>query len=107
MLGLLRLPNFTEAFVTFFGFANLADLGIQALELLPRCVRWDFDRALFRHERDLIVSIFVRRAVEHRSDPVTHGHVVSSPAWIEQNAIAIFRGTIRKRDEKQLTVSLQ
>src|SRR6266446_1025403 len=107
MLGLLRFPNFTESFITFLRLANLAHLRIKTLELFALPVRWNFDRALLRHERDLTVSIFVRGAVEYRSDPITHSHVVSSPARIEQNAIAIFRGAIRKRDQKQFAISLQ
>ena len=107
MLGLLGFPNLAEALVTLFRFANLTHLRIQALELLPLCVRRNFDRALFRHERDLIVSVFVGGAVEHRSDPIAHGHVVISPTRIEQNAVAKFRGAIRERDQKQVAISLQ
>src|SRR6266446_7922931 len=107
MFGLLCFPNFPETLITFFAFANLAHLRIKTLELFALPVRWNFDRALLRHERDLIVSIFVRGAVEYRSDPITHSHVVSSPARIEQNAIPIFRGAIRKRDQKQFAISLE
>ena len=103
----MRLPDFTETFVAFFGFANPAHLRIKTLELLSLRIRWDFDRAFLGHERNLIVSIFVSRAVEHGSDPVANGHVVGSPARLEQNAIAIFRGAIRKRDEEQLPIALQ
>src|SRR5205085_6713679 len=103
MLGLLRLPNFTETFVTFFAFANLSNLCVKTFQLFPLRVGWNFDRALFWHERDLVISIFVGRAVEDRDDAIADGHVVSSPTRVEQNAIAIFRGTIRKRDDKQFT----
>src|SRR5207248_11482146 len=78
MLGLLGFPNLAEALVTFFAFANLTHLRIQALELLPLCVRRHFDRALFRHERDLIVSVFVGGTVEHRSNSIADSHVVIS-----------------------------
>src|SRR2546430_7954573 len=98
MLGLLGFPNLAEALVTFFAFANLTHLRIKTLELLPLCVRRNFNRALLRNERDLIVSVFVGGTVENRSDPIAHGHIVISPTRIEQNAIAIFRGAIRKRN---------
>src|SRR5438067_11170500 len=107
MLGLLRLPDFTETLVTFFTFANLTYLRVKTLEFFPLRVRRNLDRALLRYERDLIVSIFVRGAVEHGRNPIAHSHVVSSPARIEQNTVAIFRGAIRKRDQKQFAISLQ
>src|SRR5438876_11334101 len=98
MLGLLRFPNLAETLVTFFAFANLSHLRVKTLKFLPLCVRWLFDRALLRHERDLIVSIFVGGTVEHGTDPVAPGHVVFAPARIESNAVANFRGPIRTRD---------
>src|SRR5437762_7296643 len=100
MLGLLRFPDFTETLVTFFAFANLPHLRIQALELLPLRVRRNLDGALFRDERDLTVSVFVGGTVEHRSDLVAHSHVVISPTRIEQKAVAKFRGAIQKCDNQ-------
>src|SRR5262249_25215751 len=107
MLGLLCFPNFAESLVTFLGLADLAHLRVKIFQLLALRVRWDFDRAPFRNQRDLIVSVLVGRAVEYGNDLIAHGHVVISPARIEQDAIAIFRGAIRKRDDKQFAVTLK
>src|SRR5439155_1333521 len=48
-------------------------------QFFPLGIRWYFDRALFRHERDLIVSIFVGRAVKDGADARAYRHVISSP----------------------------
>ena len=62
-----------------------ADLLVKIFEFLSFGVRWDFDRALLRDERDLVVSVFVGRAVKYGTDPFADRHVVNAPARIEQN----------------------
>src|SRR6266481_4488274 len=99
MFGLLRLPNFAEPFVAGFALTNLAYLGVQIFKALPFCVRWDFDCALLRRERHLIVGILVCRAVKYRTDPFADYHVIHAPTGIEQNAVAVFCSAIRERDQ--------
>src|ERR1700694_2185336 len=99
MLGLLCFPNFAEPLVTFFAFANLTHLRVKTFELLALRIGGHLDRALFRNERDLIVSVFVRRAVEHGTDPLAHRHVVIAPGRLEKNAIAALGGAFRESNE--------
>src|SRR6266480_4638382 len=98
MFGLLRFPNFPEPLVAGFTFTDLANLRAKIFEALPLLVGRNFDRALFRNERDLIVSVFVRCAVEYRTDPFADRHVVHAPIGIEQNAIAMLYVAIGERD---------
>src|SRR4030095_9096501 len=98
MFGLLCFPNFPKPLITGFALTNLANLGVKVFEALALLVGRDFDRALFRNERDLIVSVFVRCAVEYRTDSFAHGHIVRSPIWIEQNTVAIFYSATGERD---------
>src|SRR5437660_4889658 len=104
MLGLLRFPNFGEPLVAGLALTDLAHLCVKVFEALPFRIGRNFDGALFRNERDLIVGVFVGGAVEDRGNPFAHRHVVSSPIWIEQNAVAVFRTAIRESDEQQFAV---
>src|SRR3979411_1332754 len=101
MLGLLRFPNFAEPFVTGLALTNFAHLREKVFESLALCVRGNFDRSLFRNERDLIVSVLVGRAVENRTDARAHSHVISSPRPFKQNAILIFYRAIGPADQNQ------
>src|SRR6267378_3527094 len=105
MFSLLCLPNFPEPLVTGFALPNLSHLRVEIFELLAPRVGWHFDRSLFRDERDLVVSVLVRGAVEYGTDSFTDRHVVCAPIRIEQNAIAVFRGAIRKRNKQQFAVA--
>src|SRR2546429_9589431 len=100
MFGLLRFPNLAKPLVTGLAFTDLANLRVEIFEALALRIRWNFNRALLRHERDLIISVLIGRAVEHRSDPLTDGHVVCSPIRIEQHAIPMLCAAIRERDQK-------
>ena len=94
MLGLLSFPNLTEPLVTGFALSNLPHLGVEVFEPFPFCIRWNFDRALLRNERHLIVGIHICRAVKDGADPRSDCHVVRSPTRLEQNAIAKFSRAI-------------
>src|SRR4029077_3320078 len=98
MFGLLRFPDFPETLVTGFALTDLANLRVKVFEALALLVGRDFDRALFRNERDLIVSVFVRCAVEYRTNSFAHGHIVRSPSWIEQNTFAMLYLATGERD---------
>src|SRR5439155_25139739 len=100
MFGLLRFPNLAKPLVTGLALTDLANLRVEIFEALALRVRWNFNRALLRHERDLIISVLVGRAVEHRSDPLADGHVVGPPIGIEQVAIPISYSAIRERDQQ-------
>src|ERR1700730_13083999 len=104
MLGLLRFPNFAEPLVAGFALADLAHLSVKVFEALSLRVGRNFDGALFWDERDLIVSVFIRRAVEHGTNLLADGHLVCPPVGIEQNAVAVFCGAIRERDEQHFAV---
>src|SRR5437016_235269 len=99
MLGLLGFPDFAQSLIADFVFSNLSDLRVKIFKLLPLGVGWDFDRSFAGHERDFEISIFVGRTVKNGADPLANRHVVCAPIGIEQNAVAIFRAAIRKRDE--------
>ena len=96
MFSLLRLPNFPEPLVTGFALANLPDLRVKIFEPFSFCIGRNFDGPFFWHERDLIVSVLVRGAVEYGTDSFTHRHIVCAPIGIEQNPIAVFSGAIRE-----------
>src|ERR1700682_2840887 len=96
MFSLLRFPNFPQPLVTGLALPNLSHLRVEIFQLLALRVGWHFDRSFFRDERDLVVSVLVRGAVEYGTDSFTDRHVVRAPIRIEQNAIAIFCAAIRE-----------
>src|SRR5438105_8233013 len=99
MFGLLRLPDFAKSLVPDLAFPNLTHLRVKVFQFLALGVGRHLDRALFRHERDLIIGVLIGRTVKHGTDVLAYRHVVSSPIWIEQDAIAVFRAAIGKRDQ--------
>src|SRR5437016_1040771 len=99
MLRLLGFPDFAQSLIADFVFSNLSDLRVKIFKLLPLCVRWNLDRALFRNERDLIVSIFVRRAVKDGTDTCTDRHVIRSPRWFEKTAVTVHYSAIGEADQ--------
>ena len=90
MLGLLCFPNLAKPFVAGLALANFAHLRIEIFKALSFRVGWDFDCALLRNERHLIVGVLVCGSVKHRTDALANGHVVHAPIGIEQNAVAVF-----------------
>src|SRR5438876_1585102 len=107
MFSLLRLPNFAEPFVTGFALPNFSHLRVEIFELLALRVGWYFDGSLFRDQRDLVISVLVRGAVEHGTDSFTDSHIVCAPIRIEQNAVAVFRGAIGKRNQNGRDAALR
>src|SRR5439155_25018759 len=94
MFGLLRFPDFTKPFITRLALANLSHLRVQIFESLSFCIRWDFNSALLRNERDLIVGVLVCRSIKHRTDSLADCHVVRPPVGIEQDSVAVFVAAI-------------
>src|SRR5438876_6136585 len=94
MFSLLRLPNFAEPFVTGFALPNFSHLRVEIFELLALRVGWYFDGSLFRDQRDLVISVLVRGAVEHGTDSFTDSHLVCRLLLVKQNTVAVFRGAI-------------
>src|ERR1700716_340207 len=105
MLGLLGFPNFADPSVPGLALPSFARLREKVFESLALCVRGNFDRSLFRNERDLIVSVLVGRAVEDRTDARAQRHVISSPRRFKQNAILILHRAIGPADQNQFAVA--
>ena len=65
MLGLLRLPNFSQPLVTQFAFANITHLLVKILQLLSLRVGRHLDGAFLRHDRDFEECVLVRSAIAY------------------------------------------
>src|SRR5882762_4382252 len=104
MLRMLGYERLGQPFETDLALANVAHLLIQAFQLLSPGVGRRFDRSLLRYQRDFKKCVLVRGAIEDRADLFSDNHIEFAPRRIEQDPIAMFHGTIRKCDQKQLTI---
>ena len=104
MLRLLCFPNLTQPFVTDLALANIPHLLIKAFQLLSPGVGRRFDRALLRYRATSRNASLSAAPLKTELIFFSDSHIEFAPRRIEQDPIAMFHGSIRKCDQKQLTI---